>query len=124
MDNMFTDAISFNQDISGWEVDNVTQMLNMFRRATSFNQDLGAWNIESIVSMFGMFQQSGMSTLNYSATLRGWASLGDDSIPDGINLGAAGINFCDDTDTVTARIDILQDANSWDITDAGPVTCN
>lgn len=124
MDNMFTDAISFNQDISGWEVDNVAQMFNMFRRATSFNQDLGAWNIGSIVSMFGMFQQSGMSTLSYSATLRGWASLGDENIPDGITLGALDKNFCDDTETVTARIDILQDANGWDITDAGSVTCN
>ncbi|WP_349351311.1 MULTISPECIES: BspA family leucine-rich repeat surface protein [unclassified Flagellimonas] len=123
MDNMFTDAISFNQDISGWEVDNVAQMLNMFRRATSFNQDLGVWNIGSIVSMFGMFQQSGMSTLNYSATLRGWASLGNDNIPDGITLGALDKNFCDDPETITARIDILQGDNGWTIDDGGSTTC-
>lgn len=124
MDNMFTDAISFNQDISGWEVDNVAQMLNMFRRATSFNQDLGVWNIGSIVSMFGMFQESGMSTLNYSATLRGWASLGNDNIPDGITLGALDKNFCDDPETITARIDILQGDNGWTIDDGGSTTCN
>jgi hypothetical protein len=99
-------------------------MFNMFRRATSFNQDLGAWNIGSIVSMFGMFQQSGMSTLNYSATLRGWASLGNDNIPDGITLGALDKNFCDDPETITARIDILQGDNGWTIDDGGSTTCN
>ena len=38
MGNMFGDAISFNQDLSEWDVGQVTDMVKMFRGATSFNQ--------------------------------------------------------------------------------------
>lgn len=123
MTGMFRDATNFNQDISGWDVANVTTMNNMFRDAVNFNQNLGTWEILSISSMAGIFNNSGMSSLNYSATLRGWASLGDDNIPNGISLGAVGINFCDDAETVTARIDILQGDNGWTIDDGGSTTC-
>ncbi len=124
MTGMFRDATNFNQDISGWDVANVTTMNNMFRDAVNFNQNLGTWEILSISSMAGIFNNSGMSSLNYSATLRGWASLGNDNIPNGISLGAVGINFCDDAETVTARIDILQGDNGWTIDDGGSTTCN
>jgi surface protein len=36
---MFYDAKSFNQDISKWNVSNVTDMSGMFYEARLFNQD-------------------------------------------------------------------------------------
>ena len=35
----------FNQDISGWDVSNVTNFSNMLAHATTFNQPIGNWTI-------------------------------------------------------------------------------
>jgi len=40
MSNLFKDAVSFNEDISGWTHKNVTNMNNMFHGAAAFNQDI------------------------------------------------------------------------------------
>ncbi len=37
----FYEASAFNQDISGWDVSNVTDMENLFKRAYAFNQPIG-----------------------------------------------------------------------------------
>ena len=42
--------ISFNQDISSWNVSSVTNMAAMFRKASSFNQDLSGWCVSLITS--------------------------------------------------------------------------
>jgi surface protein len=124
MNEMFYNAESFNQNISSWNVSNVTIMSSMFSDAISFDQDLGAWVISSITQMGSMFNNSGMSNTNYSATLRGWASLGDDNIPDGISLGAGSIPYCNDFDTAFAREVVLANNNGWTITDGGAAPCN
>ena len=54
MNNMF-DSSSFNQDLSAWDVGNVTNMSAMFADATSFNQDLNAWNVSNVTTMEYMF---------------------------------------------------------------------
>ena len=46
MHGVFVDKKSFNQDISGWDVSNVTDMSSMFSRAASFNQDIGGWDVD------------------------------------------------------------------------------
>ena len=54
MRSMFYGATSFNADISGWNVEAVTNMSQMFS-GTTFNQDIGNWNTESVTDMSGMF---------------------------------------------------------------------
>ena len=56
MSRMFSDAYAFNQDISTWDVSNVTDMSRMFSDARAFNQEIGRWDVslvEDFSSMFG-----------------------------------------------------------------------
>ena len=54
MSNFFNGNTSFNQDISSWDVSNVTDMEAMFFDA-SFNQPIGDWDVSSVTNMEGMF---------------------------------------------------------------------
>jgi surface protein len=63
---MFSSATKFNQDISNWDVSNVTNMSGMFSGATSFNQDISKWDFTNIaVNLFySPFENTGMSVSN------------------------------------------------------------
>lgn len=55
MDSLFLDKTNFDDDISGWDVSNVTDMSNMFQ-SSNFNQDIGNWDVSSVTDMESMFQ--------------------------------------------------------------------
>ncbi|NAS14351.1 BspA family leucine-rich repeat surface protein [Poritiphilus flavus] len=55
MNNMFSNAQSFNQPLSNWDVGNVTDMGGMFSNANSFNQDISNWNVGNVRDMSNMF---------------------------------------------------------------------
>jgi surface protein len=120
MSSMFQDAISFNGDISGWDTSSVTDMGAMFRNATSFDQDLGGWNIGNVVIMENMLNNSGMSALNFSNTLIGWAG---QEVQPNITLGAEGVNICEDGDGFTAYLALTGAPNNWTITFGGSEMC-
>ena len=45
----------FNQDISSWDVSNVTDMGGMFQNCTAFNQDISSWDVSNVTDMSLMF---------------------------------------------------------------------
>ena len=47
---------TFDEDISRWNVGNVTNMTSMFEGASAFNQDISSWNVSKVTSMKKMFK--------------------------------------------------------------------
>ena len=59
----FKDADAFNQDISNWDVSNVTNMESMFSGAIAFNQSISSWNVSNVTNFTNMF--TGANALIY-----------------------------------------------------------
>jgi len=55
---MFANTTAFNQDISNWDVSNVTNMTGMFNYTTAFNQDISNWDVSNVISMGSMFDNT------------------------------------------------------------------
>jgi len=58
---------AFDQDISSWDVSNVTNMSRMFEKST-FNQDISNWDVSNVTNMYGMFK----GNLAYNQPLESW----------------------------------------------------
>ena len=64
MSDVFSQNDSFNQDISSWDVSNVTNMSGMFDRARNFNngnnqnKDISFWDVSSVTDMRFMFHNA------------------------------------------------------------------
>ena len=54
--HMFSGS-SFNNDISRWNVSNVTNMMGMFLDS-EFNNDISKWNVSRVENMYAMFMNS------------------------------------------------------------------
>jgi len=63
---VFNNFTTFNSDISGWDVSNVTGMGSMFNN-TTFNSGINDWGVSSVTNMTLMFWES-----NYNQPLNNW----------------------------------------------------
>lgn len=54
MSSLFNQVI-FNEDISSWDVSDVSNMNQMFAESFAFNQPIGFWDVSSVTDMNGMF---------------------------------------------------------------------
>lgn len=55
MVGMFHDMHVFNGDLSAWDVSKVTNMHQMFRHSHSFNGEIGIWDVSNVDDMSEMF---------------------------------------------------------------------
>jgi len=56
MSEMFSITYGFNQPIGYWDVGSVTDMSSMFHDATYFNQPIGDWDVSNVTNMASMFE--------------------------------------------------------------------
>ena len=55
MESAFSGCIDFNQDISGWNVSRVNNMTSTFNNCKAFNQDISPWVVSNVEDMSYMF---------------------------------------------------------------------
>jgi surface protein len=58
---------NFNQNISGWDVSNVTTMRRMFQLNNDFDQNIENWNVSKVTNMYEMF-----SGATFNQNLNSW----------------------------------------------------
>ena len=52
---MFYNCKTFNQDISSWDVSNVSNMSFTFHGCEKFNQNISSWNVSKVKSFDSIF---------------------------------------------------------------------
>ena len=70
-------------------------MSNLFRNQTTFNDDISNWNVSNVTDMREMFQDSGISTDNYDNILIGWSQ---QTLQPQVQFGAGNIAYCNGAD--------------------------
>jgi len=92
----------------------------MFDGASSFNQDISSWQIDSLTDASNMLNGTAMSTANYDALLQSWDTQAGNKNVTGVQLGANGVTFTAGSAAATARDSLINDHN-WTINDGGSV---
>lgn len=122
MIQMFRLNTVFNQPIGSWNTANVSRFDNMLNGATSFDQDLSNWNISSATNFTGFLSGVTLSTINYNKLLAGWAAQAP-NIQSNVTFDGGNSMY----NTSSGGVDgvagkaILEGAPyNWIITDGGP----
>lgn len=76
MRGMFYQAVSFNQDISSWNVGSLVSGSSMFNQATSFNQDLSNWGSRdgTLSLKYAGYMFANMGSMTYGNSFSTWAT--------------------------------------------------
>jgi surface protein len=65
---MFYNARTFNGDLTGWNVSQVTGMHSAFRNCFAFNGDISTWDVSSVTTMYRMF----FNASAFNSDISGW----------------------------------------------------
>ena len=102
MSRMFEGASVFNVDISAWDVSNVTNMARMFQGAAVFDADISSWDTSNVTEMQSMFLSAGTFNQNIGT----W------------NVG----NVSNMNSMFEAASSFNQDIGDWDVSSATTMT--
>jgi len=94
-------------------------MGGMFDNAISFNQNLSLWNVTSLTLAGNMLDNCGLNQTNYDFLLIGWAT---QSLQLGVTLGALNIQYTQPPSAAAiARNTVLIGTYGWTIVGDIPV---
>jgi surface protein len=107
----------FNQPIGSWNTSSATNMRYMLSGCGSFDQDISNWDINLVTDFTMLLQLGTLSTVNYDATLISWANqapLTNKSISFGGSQYTPG-------GAAEAARNTLINTYGWTITDGGAI---
>jgi surface protein len=87
LEGIFHGAASFNGDVSNWDVSNVTNLDRAFSVAGSFNGDISGWDVGNVTSMIMTFAAAS----SFNGDISGW-DVSNVTTLEGIFHGAASFN--------------------------------
>lgn len=66
--DLFLNCTSFDDDLSGWNVSQVTDISGTFQGCTNFNGDVTTWDVSNVVGAYGTFQ----GCTKFNQDISGW----------------------------------------------------
>lgn len=69
---MLSGCTSFNRDIGGWDVSNVTVFAGLFNNCDAFDQNLSSWNMSSAQNVISMFYSCALFNNGGSDGIKNW----------------------------------------------------
>ncbi|MEP3571289.1 MAG: BspA family leucine-rich repeat surface protein, partial [Flavobacteriaceae bacterium] len=92
---MFSGCTSLkgNSSFGNWDVSFVNKFTEMFKGAISFNQDISKWDVRSAFDMQDMLAETDFSDENYDKLLIAWSKL--PTLRGGAELGAPQNKYCE-----------------------------
>lgn len=91
---MFIETASFNDpNVIQWDVSNITSMYGMFSDSLAFNQDLSSWNVENLTDQW---TNSGYGSLQAPAGILDrtkWPIWGTTGLPDNGSIWGEAVDF-------------------------------
>ena len=104
----------FNQDISGWDVSNVTTMQSMFDGATAFKQDLSGWTVSNVGNFANFLNRVTLPTDYYNSLLIRWSK---QNLKTGVDFNGGSSQY--DLGKPDVCRESMIDTFGWTIADGG-----
>jgi surface protein len=105
---------TFNEDISGWDVSNVTNMSKMFKGCSSFNRNLASWGqkVGNVTDMTSMFEDCTSMDVTNQESLKHWnvSSVGVTAVN---NSELWSVDYCFDSSGYTTLVSGDDNGNSY-----------
>jgi len=97
-------SITTVPNMNFWDTSNASDMGYMFDEASSFNQDISLWQVQNVTDFGNFLDDTPMSIANYDALLIGWEQL---SLQSNLKFGANNLEYSANSNASQARQDII-----------------